>query len=290
MARTNLGPTDLTHNALSRLITASHVLHQQGVLDERGQISIRSPTQPNTFFTSNMPAVIISTRNDIEQRNVSSGSLTLGPNMKDRSDLPADSDSEHFIHSCIYDRYPSVNCVVHSHNTGAIVFGLCNSSGSMLRPTNQMAGFIGPYVPIFDAAKHYPAMTSTQSHDLIVNHKHLGNALAKLFDGQSSATNGSKKMPANRMVLQRGHGFVACAQSLEDAVFKAIHLCRNTTIQTSAMVQRAQTNLEVVYLTEKEGEDCEYTIGSTVQHAWSAWTAEVEATALYRNSLHEVSS
>lgn len=285
MARMNHDSTDPTEDALRGLISAFHVLHQHRVLDERGQISVRNPTDPETFFISNMPAVLISTRDDIEIRNVSDGSMA-DSNIEDTS---PHSDSEHFLHSCIYDRFSGVNSVVHSHNQGAIVFGLCNSSGSMLRPTNQMVGFIGPFVPIFDAGKHYPSMASTHSQDLVVNRQYLGNALAKLFD-QSSATNGSRAMPSCKMVLQRGHGFTTCAQSLEDAVFQAVQLCRNTAIQTRAMVQRIETDLEVVYLTEKEGEDSLKTISSTVQYAWSAWLAEVQNTGLYRNDLQRPTS
>ena len=44
-------------------------------------------------------------------------------------------------------------------------------------------------------------------------------------------------------------------QSLENAVFKAIDLCRNATEQTVRKVQRAQTDLEVVYVSEEENED-----------------------------------
>ena len=104
--------------------------------------------------------------------------------------------------------FSGVTSVVHSHNLGTVVYGLCNSSGSMLRPTYQMAGFIGPHVPIFDAAAYYPAMPATKPQNLAVNHRYLGNALAALFDQPSdwSSTttnnNGSTAVPAYRMVLR----------------------------------------------------------------------------------------
>ena len=87
------------------------------------------------------------------------------------------------------------------------------------------------------------------------------------------------------IALKRGHGFVAYAESLEVAVFNAIHLCRNAEIRTTAMLQRHQTELEVVYLSETEAKGYEATQGPTVQHSWSAWAAEVERAHLYRNEL-----
>ena len=280
----NLDSIEQSHDTLCRLITAFHILHKYEVLDERGQVSIRNPHEPTTFFTSNTPPVLISSRNDIDQRNVSDGSPVVSSYGRSETGSLVDSDSEHFIHSCLYDRFPGVNCIVHSHSLSAIAYGLCNSRGSILQPTYQMVGFIGQYVPIFDAAAYYAAIPSPHFHNLVINHKYLGDALAKMFE-ESPGVNGPNNVPAHRVVVQRGHGFVAWGHSLEDAVFKAIHLCRNAAIQTTAMAQRAQTDLEAVYLSEKEAKDCENTIDSTVQHAWAAWATVVGRTGLYHNEL-----
>ena len=281
---------------LRQLITAFHILHSYKVLDERGQVSIRNPQEPSTFFTSNVPPILVSSKNDIDLWNVADGSAASESYEGSQSDRLAEADSEHFIHSCIYDRFPGVKCIIHSHCPSSIVYGLCNSGGSMLQPTYQMAGFLGQYLPIFDAATYYPSMPSSLPQNLMINQRYLGDALAEKFStsprtNESQEVNGlpevdgSEDLPSNSLVLQRGHGFVACAESLELAVFKAIHLSRNAEIQTAAMVQRFQTDLEVVYLSEREAKDCETTLGLTVQHAWSAWATEVERSHRYCNEL-----
>jgi len=276
--------------SLSRLITAFHILHNHKVLDERGQISIRNPQNPSTFFTSNVPPILVSSKNDIVQWNVADGSKAFTSCKNGYADGPTEADSEHFIHSCIYARFPGVKCVIHSHCSSIIVYGLCNSSGSMMQPAYQMAGFLGQYLPIFDAATHYPSMSSSLPQNLMVNQRYLGDALAEKFCA-SPGTDGSvepdkaQDLPFYSVVLQRGHGFVACAESLEAAVFKAIHLTRNAKIQTMAMVMRFESDLEVVYLSKKEAKDCETTLGPTVQHSWSAWATEVTRSHCYRNDL-----
>jgi hypothetical protein len=55
---------------LSRLVTAFHVLHQHGVLDEHGYISVCNPHDPSTFFTSNIPAILVASKSDLNQWNV----------------------------------------------------------------------------------------------------------------------------------------------------------------------------------------------------------------------------
>ena len=134
-----------------------------------------------------------------------------------------DKVSEHFIHSYIYRRFPGVKYIVHSHSPSSIVYGLCNSSGSMLRPIYQMAGFLGQHLPIFDAANYYPSMRQSIPQKLMVTNRFLGDALAEKFcaPGEINASrevDGLDDLLCYSTVLQRGHDFTTCAKSLEIAV------------------------------------------------------------------------
>src|SRR4051812_23880932 len=64
---------------LSRLITAVHILHHQKILDEQGHISVRNPYDASTFFTSTVPAILVSSKNDIHQWHVGDCSPVATP-------------------------------------------------------------------------------------------------------------------------------------------------------------------------------------------------------------------
>ncbi|OAG35063.1 hypothetical protein AYO21_10795 [Fonsecaea monophora] len=117
----------------SALITAFHILHRYNILDERGHISVRHPTDPSTFFTSNVPAILVFSKRDLNQWRVHDGSPvteshpTTGCQIVEADKVP--EGSEHYLHSCVYNAYPGVLDVAHSHAIEAVVFGLCNASG-----------------------------------------------------------------------------------------------------------------------------------------------------------------
>jgi ribulose-5-phosphate 4-epimerase/fuculose-1-phosphate aldolase len=232
---------DNLDEALSRLISAFHILHQHQILDEYGHISVRHPRDPSTFFTSNVPAILVSSKNDLNQWNVVDGSPVTVPYSGCQAVQIAHEFSEHYIHSSIYDHYPGVQSVVHSHSLSAIVYGLCNNTGSLLQPSYQMAGFLGSPSPIFDAADCYSALPPRFARNLLINHKYLGDALAKALN-DSSQMNGISNLPHHAVVFQRGHGFVTRATSIEDVVYRAIHTCRDADIQTTVMAQRNDTD------------------------------------------------
>ncbi|KEF54993.1 uncharacterized protein A1O9_08645 [Exophiala aquamarina CBS 119918] len=269
---------------LSRLITAAHILHQQQILDEQGHISVRNPHDPSTFFTSNVPAILVSSKNDLHQWHVRDCSPVTNPYNGCQAVQTVPELSEHHIDGCIYDRYPGVQSVVHSHDLSSIVYGLCNSSGSMLQPSYLMAGFLHSPNPIFDAADHYDGLPPGSAHNLLINYKYLGDMLAETFS-RSYGVNGTDSLPEHNAVFLRGHGFVTWASSIEEVVYKAIHIRRNADIQTKAIAQRDDSDIDIVYLSEREARDCENTINRIFPITWLAWVAQVERSGQYYNAL-----
>jgi ribulose-5-phosphate 4-epimerase/fuculose-1-phosphate aldolase len=281
---------------LMGLITASHILHFHQVLDEHGHISVRHPYDPLTFFTTNVPAVLVSSKNDLNQWNVVDGSPVTRPDGGCRMVETISEYSEHYIHSCIYNRFPGVQSIVDSQHLSAVVYGLCDSRGSLLQPSYRRAGFLGPSSPIFNAADHYSALPPNFPHNLLISHKRLGDELAKVFsksvevdgvmdDEEEGEMATLASVPDHAVVFQRGHGFVTWATCIEDAVYRAIHVTRDAEIQTRAMMLRNDTELEVIYLNEREARDCDRTINRTFPPTWLAWTAQVERSGQYHNAL-----
>jgi ribulose-5-phosphate 4-epimerase/fuculose-1-phosphate aldolase len=269
---------------LSRLITAIHILHQQNILDEHGHVSVRNPHDPSTFFTSNVPAILVSSKNDPHQWHVRDCSPVAIPYNGCQAVQTVPEFSEHYIDGCIYDRYPGVQSVVHSHNQSSIVYGLCNSPGSMLQPSYLMAGFLRSPNPIFDAAHHYDGLPLGSAHNLLITHKYLGDAVAEALSN-TSGIDGTGDLPDHNVVFLRGHGFVTWASNIEDVVYKSIHVSRCADSQTAAMAQRGDSGIEIVYLSEREAIDCETTINRTFPTTWLAWVAQAERSGQYYNAL-----
>ncbi|OAP59324.1 hypothetical protein AYL99_06622 [Fonsecaea erecta] len=263
---------DILDSTLSALITAFHILHRYKILDEHGHISVRHPADPSTFFTSNVPAILVSSKRDLNQWRVRDGlpvtktHPTTGCQIVEPDEVP--EDSEHYLHSCVYNAYPGVMSVVHSHAPEAVVFGLCDASGSMMQPTYRDAGYLGSSTPIFDAAKHYGLLPWSHRQNLLINHIRLGDAVAKTLNG-------------------RGHGFDTWAENIPDAVWRAIHVRRNGLIQTAAMDQRGSTDLDVIYLSDQECRDCRDTTNKATPLTWKAWVAEVERSGMYHNEMKD---
>jgi hypothetical protein len=119
----------------SRLITACHILHHHQILGEHGHISVRRAHDPSTFFTSDVPPILVSSKNDFNQWNIVDGSPVTRPYSGCQIIEIVPEYPEHFIHSSIYDRFPGVQSIIDSHNISAVVYGLCDSRGSLLQPS-----------------------------------------------------------------------------------------------------------------------------------------------------------
>jgi hypothetical protein len=115
------------------LVTASHILHHNGILDAYGHISVRSPDNPATFWMPcNISPALISTPDDLVEYNID-----------DASEVEKNAKPgylERHIHSEIYKRFPAVNSVVHSHCSDVLPYCI---SEVPLKATIHTAGFLG---------------------------------------------------------------------------------------------------------------------------------------------------
>jgi hypothetical protein len=176
---------------------------------------------------------------------------------------------------------------VHSSAVDFIVYSLCDTKASLSRAVFNRAGFLDEYNPTFDPTDSHSGLPATHPQNLQIDHPVLGNALA---DSLITSTNGladEQLMPEHGVVFIRGNGAVIWNGRLEEAVFKAISLQRNATIQTTAMLQRADSELEIKYLTPTEAVDCHRAMKETVLFAWGAWATEVLRLPWYRNDLSD---
>ena len=274
-------------SVLSKLITASHILHYHEICDAYGHISVRNPTNAATFFMPrNLAPALVSSAGDIVEYNVSNAE-PLDPNAP-RGYI------ERNIHAGIYRQYSNISSVVHAHAQAVVAFSILPEG--TFRPIYHMAGFIGPKSPIFDIASHY---SPSDQQDLLIRTTSQGDALSSSFS--SPASNVPKPNPDFSVVLMRGHGFTVVTNSIESAVFQASYTLSNAEILSKALASSGGLGVAtlltqgsgggvstpgVKYLTAQEAEDTWKGNSQTIDRPWDLWQAEVEREgALYVNNL-----
>ena len=186
------------------LVASNKILHQQGVNDAFGHVSVRSDKNPNRYFLARSLAPDLVTADDLIEYDLDSNPV----NLKGREQY-----SERYIHGEIYKSRPDVRAVVHNHSQDVIPFSV---STVRLRPVFHVASFLGEGVPVFDIRKDIGIT------DMLVSDAARGRALAKAL----------ANAPA---VLMRGHGATVVGPSLPYAVGRSIYLSFNARVQAQAM-------------------------------------------------------
>ncbi|KAK4939727.1 hypothetical protein LTR10_020011 [Elasticomyces elasticus] len=268
-----MADSDTLTTALRDLIWANHILHNHGVVDAYGHVSIRHPTDSSVYIMCGyMAPAMVSSPSDLIHYHVSS-SDPVDPNAKK-------GYSERFIHGEIFRRFPSVNCVVHSHAEEVLPYVV--STQVPMRAVYHMAGFMGSKsVKVFDIDPHYRL---EDQRDMLIRNARFGVALAAEFGG------GEK--PEETVVLMRRHGFTCVAENLVTAVYRAIYTRINAEVQTKALtIARLSGGDEVngqgefEGLTDGQGEGCKIMCETYQDKPWRLWVKEVERNPLYDNTL-----
>lgn len=213
--------TDPDAERIADLVTASHILENEGVLDSYGHISVRSAKHPNRFYIPRaMPPALVTESDLVEIDNAEC--LPVQP------DAPR-LNGERFIHSEIYKARPDVQSVIHSHSYGVIPFSI---AGVPLRPVVPQAGFLPLETPVFEIRD---AVGPSRSGGMLVTNGKLGAYLAQQLGNAP-------------VILMRGHGDTVVGDSVKQATVRAVY----TEIDARILLQALQLSPNVVALDEIE--------------------------------------
>src|SRR5579862_1497313 len=160
----NLSPADQDEARIADIITASHILTNEGILDSFGHISARSVKNPDHFFMPRaMPPALVSRADIVEV------GLDCKPVAPDAPRL----NGERYIHCEVYKARSDVQSVIHTHDLAVIPFGL---TGISLKPVVAQAGFLPPETPLFEVRDAYK---NQEKRGVLVINADLGDALAR---------------------------------------------------------------------------------------------------------------
>jgi ribulose-5-phosphate 4-epimerase/fuculose-1-phosphate aldolase len=232
-ARPAAPKSDARAALIQDLVTANHILANEGVVDAFGHVSVRDPANPNHYLLARSIAPGSVTAADILEFDLDSKPVT--PN------APAPY-SERFIHGEIYKIRPDVVAIVHCHAPEVIPFSV---TGVPLRPVVHVAGFLGSGIPVFDI-READGIT-----DMLVSSPKRGSALARTL-GQKPAA------------LMRGHGAVVTGDTLHSVVGRAYYLNFNARLQYQA--------LQLGKVTYLDPEEARLSGGQNgFERAWEYW-------------------
>ena len=198
---------DTDEARIQDIITASHILTNEGILDSFGHISARSIKNPDHFFMPRaMPPALVSRADIVEV------GLDCKPVAPDAPRL----NGERYIHCEVYKARSDVQSVIHTHDLAVIPFGL---TGISLKPVVAQAGFLPPETPLFEVRDVHK---NQDKRGVLVINADLGDALAKTLG-------------ANPVVLMRGHGETVVGRSVREATVRTLYTHIDAQAQSVAL-------------------------------------------------------
>jgi ribulose-5-phosphate 4-epimerase/fuculose-1-phosphate aldolase len=191
--------------ALIDLVIANRVLAHIGAVDAYGHVSIRHPTKEDHFLLSCSRSPEFVEQEDIME-------FDRDGNVVGNDNRP--SYLERAIHAGVYAARPDVCCVAHGHARVLIPFTI---AGLTMKPVFLTSDEIGAHVPLWDIRTQFGNST-----DLLIKTTQQGSDLATALGRDG------------RVVLLRGHGFVAAAKSASQMIRVCRALLDNAAIQLEA--------------------------------------------------------
>jgi len=218
--------------ALIDLVIANRVLARLGAVDAYGHVSVRHPTEPDHFLLSCSRSPRLVDRGDIMR-------FDLEGRVVGKDNRPP--YSERFIHAAIYAAREDVHAVAHGHPRVLLPFTVADVR---MRPLFMTADEFGANVPTWDIRTAFGSATN-----LLITDIDQGRDLAIAL-GQN-----------DRVVLLRGHGFVAAGRSAS----QLIRMCK--ALLDNAAVQLEASRLgRLKEMTEEEIDARRRTIGTDDEH------------------------
>ena len=235
------------HDIIDELVTANHILYNEGVVDGFGHVSVRHPARPDRFLLS---------------RSIAPGNVTAEDIMEfDLDGNPIDARGrkpylERFIHSEVFRVRADVQAVVHNHSPAVIPFGVTNTK---LRPISHMSGFLAGTVPNFEIRDAGGPAT-----DMLIRTPQLGVAFARTLGSAAFA-------------LMRGHGAVAVGDSIRQVVYRAVYAEQNARLQAQALslADRGEIN----FLNDAEAAGADAANYANMDRPWELWKMRVRKNA-----------
>ncbi len=225
--------------AVDDVVTASHILADQGVVDAYGHVSVRHPHNPEHYLMTRAIAPARATAADVMEFDLDSNPI----DPKGRAMFV-----ERFIHGEIYKARPDVKSVIHTHSPGVIPFGI---TAAALRPVQHTASFLWPGVPVWEIRD------TAVVNDMLVRNPAFGKSLA--------ATLGDKPV-----ALMRGHGDVVVGKSVPNATARAIYTEVNAHSLAAALALGGPVN----YISDDEGRQMDKQ-ALDESRAWELWKERV---------------
>jgi ribulose-5-phosphate 4-epimerase/fuculose-1-phosphate aldolase len=202
--------TDPDEARIEDVVTASHILTNEGILDSFGHVSVRSAKNPDHFFMPRaMPPALVSRADIVE----------VGLDCKPVSPDAPRLNGERYIQCEVYKARSDVQSVIHTRDLAVIPFGL---AGISLKPVVVQAGFLPVKTPLFEVRD---AKKEQKKRGMLVLNADLGQALAK-------------KLGFNPVVLMRGHGDTVVGGSVREATVRTIYTHIDAEAQSAALALR----------------------------------------------------
>jgi len=190
---------------IDQLVTANHILANEGVVDAYGHVSVRHPDDANRYLLSRSRSPELVQAADIMEYRLDGTPVGSG------GEQPY---LERFIHGAIYESRADVQAVVHSHAESVLPFSVCPTP---LRCVLHVASGMGPDdVPVWDIADRFG------DTGLLVTEMEQGRDLART-------------LRARNAVLMRGHGFTVTGDSLANVVKTAVYMPVNARVLAAAL-------------------------------------------------------
>ena len=225
--------------AIDELVIANRIVAAEHVCDAFGHVSMRHPDDPKLFLLSRGRSPELIEASDIMQ-------FTLDGKTAAGDGKPY---LERFIHGAIYEARPDVQAIVHSHSYSVVPFSVIEEK---LRPVMHVCATIGADVPVWDP------QASFGDTDMLVGNIEQGRDLARVLGAGTS-------------VLMRGHGSTVAGGSLREAVYAAVMLETNASLQLKAQAfgpVKFLTPGEIAKIRERQNKGRP---GEGFDRAWQYW-------------------